>query len=184
MKTWVCLIVVLSFLQGCDIIYRYLDKEGAEEKDLVGEVLPFERNPTVEEIQIMLKIYGYDLGRADGILGGRTRNAIERFQKDNELEVSRFVDDATWSKLKIFKEYGLIVEGHLNGELIQQLLVAAGHNVGLIDGNIGPKTTKAVKDFQKEHNLKVDGKIGYKTLTALSQYFEPMDMGLATENNQ
>ena len=49
-------IVFLSFsIQGCDALYRVLDKEGAEEKELVGEVVPFEKNPTIEEIQMLLK---------------------------------------------------------------------------------------------------------------------------------
>ena len=53
------LIFLLSFglcfvLCGCDAIYRVLDKEGAEEKELIGEVIPFEKNLVVEEIQSLL----------------------------------------------------------------------------------------------------------------------------------
>ena len=38
-------------LCGCDALYRVLDKEGAEEKELIGVVIPFETNLVVEEIQ-------------------------------------------------------------------------------------------------------------------------------------
>ena len=87
---------------GCDSIYRLLDKEGAEEKALIGDVVPFENNPKVEEVQALLYLYGYNVGKVDGILGLRTRNAIEKFQKDNHLEPSRFADTATWNNLVDF----------------------------------------------------------------------------------
>ncbi len=162
---------------GCDAIYRLLDKEGAEEKALIGEVIPFENNPKVEEVQALLYLYGYNVGEIDGILGLRTRNAIERFQKDNSLEPSRFADQATWTKLCVFKENNLIFDLKLNVGLIQSLLQKAGFNPGNIDGKMGRRTKEAVLEFQKEHDLKVDGKIGYKTLSALAKYIsdDPQD---------
>jgi peptidoglycan hydrolase-like protein with peptidoglycan-binding domain len=161
---------LVLYSTGCDIIYRMLDKEGAEEKELIGEVIPYEKNPTVLEIQSLLKIYGYDAGKADGILGRRTRDAIQRFQKDNQLNESRVVDDETWAKLRVFLDNKLIVELQLNITLIQTLLGMAGYDPGPVDGNLGPKTLEAVKKFQRDKGLKVDGKIGYQTLTALSAY--------------
>ena len=164
-----CMLLCVS-LCGCDAIYRLLDKEGAEEKELVGDIIPYESNETVEEIQTLLYLYGYNAGKVDGVLGLRTRNAIEKFQKDNGLEPTRFADKATWEKLNIFKKNGLIEEGKLNVRLVQDLLKAAQFDPGKIDGKMGPKTKKAVLDFQEAHNLKVDGKIGYQTLTQLAQY--------------
>ena len=163
------LIGCLAFC-GCDALYRLLDKEGAEEKALVGEVIPFENNPKVEEVQALLYIYGCSVGKIDGIFGLRTRNAIEKFQKDNGLEPSRFADKATWTKLCVFKENGLVADQKLNIEKVQSLLREAGLNPGKIDGKMGPKTKEAVIKFQKAHDLKVDGKIGYQTLSALAEY--------------
>ncbi|HQP09807.1 MAG TPA: peptidoglycan-binding protein [Candidatus Omnitrophota bacterium] len=157
-------------LGGCDAIYRLLDEQGAEEKVLVGEVTPFENNPKVEEVQTLLNLYGYDVGVIDGILGLRTRNAIERFQKDNGLDPSRFADNATWEKLCVFKDNGLIVDQKLNNERVQALLKKAGFDPGPIDGKVGAKTKNAVMAFQKAKGLKVDGKVGYRTLSALAKY--------------
>ncbi len=168
-KLFLCFALIFSCI-GCDVIYRLLDKEGAEEKDLIGEVVPYEKNPTVQEIQTLLKIYGYDPGKIDGILGLRTRNALERFQKDNQLKVTRFADDETWKKLRVFKDNQLVVNGKLNVVFLQQLLTLAGYNPGPVDGKMGKKTVQAIKDFQKDNGLKVDGKVGYKTLSALSPY--------------
>ena len=53
---------------------------------------------------------------------------------------------------------------------IQTALKNAGFYNGSIDGVIGPKTLKAIKEFQAKNNLKVDGKVGPKTWALLSRY--------------
>jgi len=53
---------------------------------------------------------------------------------------------------------------------IQQALKNAGIYDGKIDGNIGPKTKKAIEAFQSQNGLKADGKVGRKTWKALSAY--------------
>ena len=53
---------------------------------------------------------------------------------------------------------------------IQTALKNAGFYAGNIDGKIGPKSKKAIEDFQKANGLKVDGKIGPKTWEALSKH--------------
>jgi len=160
-------------LSSCDFLYRLLHKEGAEEKNIVGEIIPLEKNPQIEEVQQLLNIYGYNAGAPDGVLGRRTRDAIEKFQIDNGINPSRFVDEATWAKLKAFRDQGFIKEGDLNVEFIQKILKKAGYNPGSADGEFGAKTKDAVMKFQKAHHLKADAKIGYKTLTALSKYNTP-----------
>ncbi len=52
---------------------------------------------------------------------------------------------------------------------LQQCLTAKGYGVGAIDGKFGVKTLEAVKAFQAEHNLVVDGIVGTKTWVALEQ---------------
>ena len=164
---WVCL--SLHSL-GCDVIYGLLDREGAQEKKLIGTALPFEKNEKVAEIQALLKIYGYYPGFPDGVLGTKTRLAITRFQEENDLKVSHYVDEATWAKLNVFRINGLIEETQLNIKLIQRILKARGFSPGVADGRGGPKTTEAIRQFQKAHGLVADGKIGYKTLLKLSSY--------------
>ena len=165
-------ISVVCLCAGCDAVYKYLDKEGAEEKELIGEALPLERNPKIEEIQILLNLYGYGSGIPDGVLGFKTRQAIEQFQKDNDLKVTRFVDLATWQKLNLFRQNQLIVNNRLNVRLMQKILKVNGYYTGNADGKVGPKTLQAVKDFQKKHHLKPDGRVGFKTLMALSTYLK------------
>lgn len=50
---------------------------------------------------------------------------------------------------------------------LQILLNGYGHNCGTVDGSFGPVTLAAVKSFQKEKGLAVDGSVGPATWTAL-----------------
>jgi peptidoglycan hydrolase-like protein with peptidoglycan-binding domain len=51
---------------------------------------------------------------------------------------------------------------------IQQALKNAGFYNGKVDGDIGPRTKKAIEAFQSANNLKADGKVGARTWKALS----------------
>lgn len=53
---------------------------------------------------------------------------------------------------------------------IQTALKNAGFYTGTVDGKTGPKTKKAVEEFQKSKDLHVDGRVGPKTWSALSTY--------------
>lgn len=50
---------------------------------------------------------------------------------------------------------------------LQRKLAAKGVNAGAADGIFGPKTEAAVRRFQEEHGLQVDGIAGPETFTAL-----------------
>lgn len=174
LKRWT--VAVLSILilssanSGCDFLYRKIQKEGAEEKDLIGTVEPLKANEKVREIQSLLKIYGYGVGNPDGTLGNNTREAIGKFQEDNHLKVTKFVDYATWGRLKFHEDIGLIKDGKVNFLTVQKALAQAGFDPGKIDGRAGRRTKEALKDFQKAKGLKDDGRIGLQTLRELAQY--------------
>ncbi|MFA5148757.1 MAG: peptidoglycan-binding domain-containing protein [Candidatus Omnitrophota bacterium] len=53
---------------------------------------------------------------------------------------------------------------------VQTALKNAGYDPGTIDGKLGQKSKKAIKDFQAANGLKADGKVGPKTWSKLSTY--------------
>lgn len=73
------------------------------------------------------------------------------------------------------------------GELVRYLqtqLVAAGYDVGKIDGIFGTETLSAVRAFQSDHGLDPDGKVGKLTWAAIKAVTgndEPADDGKPTD---
>ena len=57
-----------------------------------------------------------------------------------------------------------------NDKDVQQALKNAGLYHGPIDGNIGPKTKKAIREFQEQNKLNADGKVGPRTWKKLLTY--------------
>ncbi|KJS03284.1 MAG: hypothetical protein VR65_02665 [Desulfobulbaceae bacterium BRH_c16a] len=55
----------------------------------------------VKELQKALADAGYNPGPIDGLMGKKTRAALTRFQKDNNLEPTGLLDEATMIALEI-----------------------------------------------------------------------------------
>ena len=53
---------------------------------------------------------------------------------------------------------------------IQQALKNAEFYNGKVDGDIGPRTKKAIREFQAKNDLAADGKVGRKTWAKLAPY--------------
>ena len=85
------------------------DTEGADK--LSSNVLPLagvlpKDTPTKSakamsnvEAQRALGDLGYDVGKADGVIGKRTIEIIKKFQRDNSIQVTGLLDSATVTKL-------------------------------------------------------------------------------------
>ena len=58
---------------------------------------------------------------------------------------------------------------------VQEMLEDLGYDVGKIDGKFGSKTQAAVKKFQKDNGLQVDGKVGNQSVTALKAMINAKD---------
>lgn len=68
----------------------------ASKKKMIGEV---KSRPTPKMIQIALKNAGYNPGRIDGKMGKQTCDAIEAFQKANNLPADGKAGKETWNLL-------------------------------------------------------------------------------------
>lgn len=166
-KIFIVIFLAMSLI-GCDFIYGVLQKEGAQEKKILGNVTIGVYNEQVEFAQKLLAVNGFSPGKIDGKLGGFMRDAIAKFQEANSLKMTRFIDNDTWAALNVYTASGLVKDGELNFLTIQTALKSAGFDVGKIDGKPGPKTWSAVKSFQKKNGLIPDGRIGPKTLSKLN----------------
>lgn len=67
---------------------------------------------------------------------------------------------------------------------LQELLKKCGYDCGDIDGMFGSKTEAAVKNFQRDHGLTVDGIAGEKTQEALAAAAAVDDGRITTTRNE
>lgn len=52
---------------------------------------------------------------------------------------------------------------------IQEALTICGYNPGKVDGKMGSNTISAIKAFQKDYDLDVDGIVGEDTAASLAE---------------
>ena len=128
-----------------------------------------DRGNFVKILQYILNSYGYNLS-LDGIFGTITSNAVLDFQKNNNLTADGIVGRNTWSRLlNINPENSVLRNGNKKSEVLflQRLLLSYLYPITDLDGIFGRETENAVREFQTENNLTVDGIVGRNTWSAL-----------------
>lgn len=65
------------------------------------KVSKYYTSSTVKKVQTKLNKLGYKCGRADGIYGTKTKNAIKKFQKKKRMTVSGKINKTLLKKLNI-----------------------------------------------------------------------------------
>lgn len=136
-----------------------------------GNTLSFgEHGPRVKEWQSRLNRYaGADL-KADGYFGASTRDATTDFQRFFKLTPDGIAGPNTLGMMDYIvvnraKPRPLLKKGD-KGDVVRELQSHLNRiaNQGLWeDGDFGPATEKAVKNFQKFFKLTADGVVGPKT---------------------
>lgn len=94
----------------------------------------------------------------DGLFGQGTQKSVMHYQKLVGLQANGIVDSKTMQTM-------VVVKRGSRGEAVkraQELLIASNFRIA-VDGNFGPISEAATKEFQKLNRLKVDGVIGAKT---------------------
>ena len=136
-------------------------RAGTPERPFSGRV------QRVKELQRQLTLLGFDPGPVDGRYGLVTTEAVKRFQEANDLPADGVADPQTLSALRKStpqRAPGRRVE---RVKELQRQLASLGLSPGPVDGRYGPATTEAVKRFQQQHRLPMDGIADSHTLNAL-----------------
>ena len=158
--------------ETCQGVCDYLDAPYIERGDISNyqTIRQNSKGNFVYLLQFILKEqYNYNLA-VDGIFGTNTKNAIIDFQTKNGLTQDGVVGPQTWKVLLTLPQYPILKRGAKGSyvRFLQQLLESKFVPVGLIDGIFGNQTEVAVKTFQEQNNLVVDGIVGVNTWLALS----------------
>jgi N-acetylmuramoyl-L-alanine amidase len=107
---------------------------------------------------------------------GTVENAVRAFQQSRGLTVNGVVNSATLQALEearwklgdrsLYLQSSQLMRGD-DVATLQARLTDMGFNCGRVDGVFGDRTENAVREFQQSVGVKVDGKCGPATITAL-----------------
>lgn len=114
-----------------------------------------------------------------GFTSGTLEDRIAAFQQSRALPVSGLLDPHTWKTLieagfRLGDRLLYIRHPFMRGEdiaTLQNKLGSLGFDAGRVDGIFGPETAKALKEFQRNTGLPVDGICGPTTVDELSRVF-------------
>ena len=116
---------------------------------------------------------GYNPGVADGQMGAKTRAAIQRFQQQQGIVVDGKPSPALLALLGA-------TENPPGIELAQASLKVLGYDPGPVDGQMGQKTTDALRAYQKSCGVPSDGVLSAELLCHLAGAAGPLPVGHAS----
>lgn len=136
----------------------------------------------VKELQRLLKQRVSSTLVVDGIFGEMTELIVKVFQFRMLLAQDGVVGPQTWQALMAGEPVGLpLLRRGSQGEQVSRAqnvlrfrgavgdqVLTDGYYKGAIDGIFGPQMEAAVRAFQQDKKLRVDGTIGNQTWKALS----------------
>jgi len=131
---------------------------------------------TIRSAQQQLKDGGYYAGTIDGIDGPSTHEAIRRYQRDHHLAVNGDLDRETRHRLGVSDtgeanrsadNGGPVEVSRASVSAAQRALHRKGFYKGSIDGVLGAETTAALREYQRNSNLVVTGRLDQATMSGL-----------------
>jgi hypothetical protein len=130
-----------------------------------GVIKKGSKGDAVKKAQTALKARFYDPGPIDGIFGAKTFKAVKAYQSDRGLMADGIVGPKTWARL----DPATVMKGSKGAavRLLQRLLIDVVYAPGVVDGDFGPKTERAVREFKDDYGLNADGIVGPRTWAAL-----------------
>ena len=126
----------------------------------------------IARTQSRLATLGYDVA-ATGTVDARTRNAIWAYQRDNNLVLTGQLDRDLVRAIREDRREARQTDGQ-NGLSAAQVLElerglqSRGYDVGDVDGRVDSSTTAAIRAFQSDSGISVDGEVNAKLAERLS----------------
>ena len=93
----------------------------------------------------------------DEDLGPATKSAIENFQQVTGIQITGIASQTTWDAINEIVAKPIVRQNHAAGVIVQYLQYRLGADM---DGIYGPQTEFAIKTFQRDNGLVIDGILG------------------------
>lgn len=138
------------------------------------------------ELQRELNALGYDAGPTDGLMGARTRAAIEGYQRDRGLLVDGQPSASLLEHVRASARAAAATRAPppaaAEAEVevvvaIQSELRRRGYQVPAVSGQLDEATRSAIRRYQSERRLEVDGEATPALLADLRRTAEPGGQG-------
>ncbi len=154
---------------ACKGVCEYLNVPYVQSSAAYATLRRGSRGNIVGILQHILRRYGYDV-TPDGVFGARTEAAVKNFQAENGLISDGIVGRNTWTSLNRAWPTPPTLRRGSRGmavKYLQSKLASKLYYGGSQDGIFGAGTERAVREFQAENGLAVDGIVGRNTWLAL-----------------
>ncbi|UTR14760.1 peptidoglycan-binding protein [Salipaludibacillus sp. LMS25] len=158
---------ILTVITGvCFLVFDSMVMNVSADRQLIGEknLSVGMDNDQVNKLQLLLSHAGFLESISNkGEFTKEVQQAVIAFQQTNHIQQDGIAGPQTLGALQVL-EWGD------NGRLVtylQRKLEKLGYYNGPVDGQFDQLTNKAVKHFQADHGLQVDGLAGPKTYGAL-----------------
>lgn len=126
------------------------------------------RQELVRTVQAELNDLGYNGGPTDGVFGPTTRNAVRAYQADNNLPVT---GEVTQSLLIHMQDHGTVSDKEREQRdmalAVEEELSRRGYNTGPVDGVVDSTTRTAVRTYQSDAGVAIDGEVDAELLASL-----------------
>jgi N-acetylmuramoyl-L-alanine amidase len=138
-------------------------------------ITPGTRGAAVVDVQRRLQALGHAVDDAGGHYGTATEQALRQFQQQRHLVSDGVLGPETWTALldaawRLGDRLLYLTRPWLRGDdvrALQRSLSRLGFDTSLTDGIYGPDTDAALRDFQHNIGIAVDGIAGRATLDHL-----------------
>lgn len=143
------------------------------------------KGAAVKNVQAHLAAAGFSPKHQNGVFDERTEGALKAFQRRSGLEATGRVTPQTWKALqkslilssKAAAPSQALYERSGAVKASETLLKKLGFNPGKIDGLFDKKTRNAVRAFEKQQGLKVDGVISAGELDKMKKLTKGVTLG-------
>jgi len=138
-------------------------------KPIISSVLKWgDKGKEVKSLQKLLNDLSFYCGKADGIFGKNTFNALILFQSLRNLKPIGTFDASTHVSIVSKKKYGIIKKGDKGQDVkVIQKLLTRHYRHCIADGVFGRITKIQVSRFQRDKKLSIDGIVGFNTVKEL-----------------